>query len=172
MLTPAQLTILGLLIEQPRHGYDLEQVIEQRGIRQWTDIGFSSIYYLLGKLDELGLVSSGPGASAKARRVYAATEQGRRVAAEQAAALISEPRGQHPILIGLANLSLIEPGAYQHLLQLRLAALTSRIDEIEAARAGQEPLPHAAGEVFSYSLHLLQAERQWLQQRLQHRENR
>nr|MBA3799931.1 PadR family transcriptional regulator [Geodermatophilaceae bacterium] len=44
-LTPSELTVLGLIVERPRHGYDLEQVIEQRGIRQWTDIGFSSIYY-------------------------------------------------------------------------------------------------------------------------------
>ena len=42
-LTPAELTILGLLEEQPRHGYELEQVIEERGIRQWTALGFSSI---------------------------------------------------------------------------------------------------------------------------------
>ncbi|QBJ94950.1 hypothetical protein ERC79_02460 [Rhodococcus sp. ABRD24] len=40
----------GLLAEQPRHGFDLEKVIDARGIRQWTDIGFSSIYRLLGKL--------------------------------------------------------------------------------------------------------------------------
>ncbi len=56
MLTPAELTVLGLIVEQPRHGYDLEQVIEERGIRQWTDIAFSSIYYVLAKLEKRGLV--------------------------------------------------------------------------------------------------------------------
>ena len=54
VLTPAELTVLGLIVEQPRHGYDLEQVIEERGIRQWTDIAFSSIYYVLAKLEKRG----------------------------------------------------------------------------------------------------------------------
>ena len=47
-LTPAELTLLGLLAEKPRHGYELEEVIIARGMRDWTEIGFSSIYYLLG----------------------------------------------------------------------------------------------------------------------------
>ncbi len=61
MLTPAELTVLGLIVEQPRHGYDLEQVIEERGIRQWTDIAFSSIYYVLAKLEKRGRVGAADG---------------------------------------------------------------------------------------------------------------
>ena len=57
-LTDAQLLVLGLVAEMPRHGYELEQVIEQRGMREWTQIGFSSIYFVLGKLEKLGLVAS------------------------------------------------------------------------------------------------------------------
>jgi DNA-binding PadR family transcriptional regulator len=37
------LTLLGLLAEKPRHGYELEEVIIARGMRDWTEIGFSSI---------------------------------------------------------------------------------------------------------------------------------
>lgn len=42
-LTDGELTVLGLLAEAPRHGYELDRVIEQRGIREWTTLGFSSI---------------------------------------------------------------------------------------------------------------------------------
>ena len=51
-MTNAELAILSLVAEQPRHGYEIENVIEQRGMRAWTEIGFSSIYYILKKLEK------------------------------------------------------------------------------------------------------------------------
>jgi len=50
-VTDADLVVLGLLAEQPRHGYDLEAVIQQRGIRAWTSLAFSSIYFVLNRLE-------------------------------------------------------------------------------------------------------------------------
>ena len=57
-LTDAELLLLGLVAEMPRHGYELDQVIQQRGMREWTQIGFSSIYFVLGKLEKLGLAAA------------------------------------------------------------------------------------------------------------------
>ena len=54
-LTDAELLLLGLVSEMPRHGYELEQVIETRGMREWTQVGFSSIYFVLGKLEKAAL---------------------------------------------------------------------------------------------------------------------
>src|SRR3989304_5788294 len=50
----ADLAVLGLLMEQPRHGYQIEQVIQERNMRDWTEIGFSSIYAILGRLLKQG----------------------------------------------------------------------------------------------------------------------
>ncbi|MGK5740082.1 PadR family transcriptional regulator [Micromonospora sp. URMC 103] len=163
-LTPAELTVLGLIIERPQHGYDLEQVIAQRGIRQWTDIGFSSIYYLLAKLEKRGLlhVAQAPTA-AKSRRVFHATTRGREVASRNALRLVAEPRPiPQPLLVGLANLSLLSEREYLQALRERLARIEARIGAVQAAREAQPPLPPAADEVFSYSLSLMEAERQWL----------
>lgn len=163
-LTAAELTVLGLVIEQPRHGYDLERVIEERGVRQWTDIGFSSIYYLLAKLEKRGLlhVPESP-AAAKSRRVFHATERGRRVGAESVLALIERSRPvAHPLLVGIANLALLPEREYLGALRARLARVESQIAAVRAARRAQGPLPRPAREVFSYSLHLMEAERRWL----------
>ncbi|MFC0505340.1 PadR family transcriptional regulator [Micromonospora costi] len=168
-LTPAELTVLGLVIERPQHGYDLEQVIEQRGIRQWTDIGFSSIYYLLTKLEKRGLlhVPEAPTA-AKSRRVFHATTAGREVAARTALDLVAEPRPiAQPLLVGLANLPLLSERQYTRALRTRLTQIETRIAAIQAARRAQPPLTPAAREVFSYSLSLLQAEKRWLAARAQ-----
>lgn len=56
MMTNAEFALISLLAEAPLHGYGVEQVIEQRGMRQWTEIGFSSIYFLLKKLESRGLI--------------------------------------------------------------------------------------------------------------------
>ncbi|WP_223587098.1 PadR family transcriptional regulator [Microbacterium sp. OVT16B] len=168
-LTPTELTILGLIAEQPRHGYDLEQVIEQRGIRRWADIGFSSIYYVLSKLEGRGLIQSeGAKAGARSRKVFHATEAGRRAAEEAAVAFIAERRTvAHPALVGLANLALLPEQEYADALQRRLAWIDERISGVIAAESSQGALPLAAREVFSYSLSLLEAERSWLAERVQ-----
>ncbi|MBM7517922.1 PadR family transcriptional regulator [Nocardioides nitrophenolicus] len=163
-LTPAELTVLGLVVEQPRHGYDLEQVIEQRGIRQWTEIGFSSIYYLLAKLEKRGLLSAEEaGGGAKSRRVFRATRQGRQVATDGALAFIADGRTvPQPVLVGLANLALVAERDYDQALSSRLTRVEARIASVTEAQRSQTPLPPAAREVFSYSLSLLEAERSWL----------
>jgi DNA-binding PadR family transcriptional regulator len=35
-LTDSELLVLSLVAEMPRHGYELEQIIEKRGMREWT----------------------------------------------------------------------------------------------------------------------------------------
>lgn len=168
-LTSAELTVLGLILERPQHGYDLEQVIEQRGIRQWTDIGFSSIYYLLTKMEKRGLVHvpKAP-ATATSRRVFHATPTGGKVAARSTVAHIAELRPvPHPLLVGVANLPLLSDRQYAEALRRRLAQIEVRIAAVQAARQAQAPLPLPAREVFSYSLRLLEAERSWLTTRVQ-----
>ena len=49
---------LGLVAERQCHAKDIDERIEQRGMRDWTAIGTSSIYGVLKKLKNNGLVSS------------------------------------------------------------------------------------------------------------------
>ena len=80
--TNAELAVLSLLAEKPMHGYQIEQTIESRGMREWTEIGFSSIYYILEKLRSRGCVESrleaaeGKGPS---RQIFSLTPAGRAV---------------------------------------------------------------------------------------------
>lgn len=56
MTSDSDVVLLSLLAEQPRHGYDLDRIIEQRGYRQWTSLASSSVYYVLGRLADRGLI--------------------------------------------------------------------------------------------------------------------
>ncbi|GAA4619833.1 PadR family transcriptional regulator [Actinoallomurus vinaceus] len=165
-LTPAELTLLGLLVEKPRHGYELDEVISGRGMREWTEIGFSSIYYLLTRLRDRGLIAeidtSRP-ARGKARRVYGPTDEGRRVCARAAEAAVAELRPMFPpLLVGLANQPVIPPERLQAALDQRAAALTERIAAIGAARDAQPEMPGFVRAIFDYTLGQLAAEQQWL----------
>lgn len=170
-LTDAELLLLGLVAEMPRHGYELDQVIEQRGMRQWTQIGFSSIYFVLGRLQKLGLVTAQKPArgraGAKARKVYSLTPAGRRALAARSLAALREVRPSHSsVLLGMINWPALkrEPA---------LAALQERGDAIEAERArlaaiqvAQQPLPDYVEALFEYSLGQLRAEAEWVSRTL------
>lgn len=49
---------LGLVAEKQCHAKDIDDRIEERGMRNWTAIGTSSIYGVLKKLKDDGLVTS------------------------------------------------------------------------------------------------------------------
>jgi len=165
-LTPAELTLLGLLVETPRHGYELEEVITARGMREWTEIGFSSIYYLLGKLRHRGLIAEAEEASGghpKARKVYGPTPEGRRVCAQAAERAIAEPRPVFPpLLIGLANLPVVPPDRLRDALDRRAAALAERHEAVRQAAAAQPGAPDFVHAIFDFALWQLAAEQAWL----------
>ncbi len=165
-LTAAELTLLGLLVEKARHGYELDEVIAARGMRDWTEIGFSSIYYLLTKLRDHGLITEiGPPrvGRGKARRVFAPTADGRQACARAAEAAVAELRPVlPPILVGLANQPVIPPERLRAALAHRAAALAERVAVIRRAADAQPHVPCFVRAIFDYSLNQLEAEQQWL----------
>ncbi|MGH3736322.1 MAG: PadR family transcriptional regulator [Micromonosporaceae bacterium] len=165
-LTPAELTLLGLLVEKPRHGYELDDVISTRGMREWTEIGFSSIYYLLARLRDRGLITeidTPRPARGKARRVYGPTAEGRRACARSAEAAVAELRPVFPpILVGLANQPVIAPERLRAALDRRAVALTEKIAALGAVRDAQPEMPGFVRAIFDYALGQLAAEQRWL----------
>jgi DNA-binding PadR family transcriptional regulator len=76
-LNHREFAILGLISEFPSHAYSVNQRIEERGMRAWTQIGMSSIYNDLGNLEENRLVDSyTEEVDNRIRKVYQITEKG------------------------------------------------------------------------------------------------
>ncbi len=174
-LTNAELAILSLVAEEPRHGYQIEQVIEQRGMRAWTEIGFSSIYFLLNKLEKTGLVTSRlePAAGrGPARKVFAATPAGYQRLSQGVIEALSVPQPCFPsIQLGLANLPMIKPAEAIRALEQYRTGLDERIAQMIANRNAQRPLPYFVEAMFEYSLALVQAERNWVEKFLDKLQN-
>ncbi len=166
-LTDAELLLLGLVAEMPRHGYELDQVIRGRGMREWTQIGFSSIYFVLGKLEKLGLATARkrPGAdvSAKSRRVYAITSAGRRALVSQTLAALREVRPTYPsVLLGMVNWSALERAEALEALAARGEAIEAEVKRLETIAAEQQPLPDFVEVLFEYSIEQLRTEARWV----------
>ncbi|GAB4417797.1 MAG: hypothetical protein Kow00106_13720 [Anaerolineae bacterium] len=167
-MTDAELAILSIIAEGPIHGYDLQTVIAERGLRAWTQIGVSSIYYVLEKLERQGLVESTVTQSADdtARRQYRITTAGIGVLQTAIADLIGTPR-EHAdeFELGLAHLPALRPGqvrtaltAYRQELASRLALARERSAALKSAQA-----PFHIEAMLSHRIALLEAELTWIE---------
>lgn len=166
-MTNAELTILSLLAERPCHGYEIERLIEERGMREWTEIGFSSIYYVLGRLEKERLVESvveervGKGPN---RRLFRVTPAGREAWQAAVYRALSVPEPVHsPFMLGLANL----PGLTTDKVLTALTAYRQRLAERLIHIAGERQrqrstAPDFVDALFDRSEALIHAELTWL----------
>ena len=165
-MTNAELAILSLVAEQPRHGYEIEQVIEERGMRAWTAVGFSSIYYLLKKLEQGGLIEGrleeakrGP-----ARKVFHITQTGIKVRKAALLEALSVPwRGYPPLMLGISNLPAIPPDKAVAALQKYRDELAARLESVQATWESQRPMPYFVDALFDYGIVLGTAELEWIE---------
>jgi DNA-binding PadR family transcriptional regulator len=164
-MTNAELAILSLVAERPRHGYEIEQVIEERGMREWTEIGFSSIYYLLKKLEREGLVKGqlekaerGP-----ARKVYHITPAGTEAQRTSLLHALSVPYSHHSsLLLGIAGLPAVSPAEAITALRQYRDALTARLANVQTRRENLHPLPYFVDALFGYSIMMIETELKWV----------
>lgn len=166
-MTDAELAILSIVAEGPVHGYDIQTIITQRGLRAWTNIGVSSMYYVLEKLERQGLVESHgtrqtEGAS---RRQYRITPAGYGVLQTAVADLISTPREYaNGFELGLANLHVLRPSqirtsfvAYRQELVSRLAQARDRWLHLKESSA-----PFNVDAMMEHHVAMLEAELAWI----------
>lgn len=181
-LTDAELLVLGLVAEMPRYGYELDQAIDQRGMREWTQIGFSSIYFVLGKLEKAGLVkaakpptsrSVGSGTKGKARKIYGITSSGRKALATRTESALCELRPVYSsILLGMVNWSVLGRDRALSSLKKRAAALEAEQARLAQIQFEQQPLPDFVEALFDYTTGQLAAESRWVAQTLEYMSNK
>src|SRR5437764_14902060 len=72
--------VLGVLLKQPMHGYEVRRELESWNAEQWANIAYGSIYFSLAKMAEghlVEVVSTDHRRNRPARTVYAITNRGR-----------------------------------------------------------------------------------------------
>jgi DNA-binding PadR family transcriptional regulator len=144
-LTTSDLVLLSLLAERPRHGYEINEILDARNIRDWAAVSKPHVYYSLNKLVRRGLikltrdvgVAHGPD-----RRIYATTQEGvRQLSHALRADTWATDRCRPAFLTWLALSWQAPPGTLDQLVKRRRGFLES-----ERARK-RETLRHVRREV-------------------------
>lgn len=131
-MTDAELTILSLLAQGSRYGHEIQTIIDERGMRDWLAIGYSSVYYLLNKFERQKMVVSEmrPG-GVTSRKLYSLTEAGKGVLRTAVADLL---RGPRPIgtgfELGLANLYVLKPAQVYQVLSYHKEDLETQLEAV------------------------------------------
>lgn len=168
-LTNMELAILGLLAEGEKHGYQIEQLIEQRGMREWTEIGFSSIYYTLKKMEAQNWLESEKQESVErpARKVYRLSRSGWRVYHDGVQECLSSPRPRSGDFdLALGNIVVLTLDERVEALQHYRGCLEQRVQDVRGkfAQELEENLPPHVRALFEHSLVKLEAELGWVEE--------
>ena len=113
-MSKVDLVILGLLMEKPRHGYDIMQEMDNRDMKNWIGVSTPAIYKGLSRLESKRVLEARTesGLSHPDRTVYEITPEGRELFHRIVAEAISEP--EHLFLnlmagVGFAHLLCLQP---------------------------------------------------------------
>lgn len=148
MATKIDLLLLGLLMDKPMHGYEINQTIKADGIDNWFNISTAAIYYSLNKLRGRGLISETKyrESGAPIRTVFRLTDAGREAffhAMDES--LGSQERTYFEYDLGIFLLNRVPKERALKLLHKRLQflqewAATSQSALTEAQQRGDPPL--------------------------------
>ncbi|MBI3757890.1 MAG: helix-turn-helix transcriptional regulator [Deltaproteobacteria bacterium] len=167
-----QLVILGLLSEQPRHGYELRQEVEHRLYATFINLSGGSLYYNLGQLERAGHVEKA-WAEQKGRyptrQVYQITAAGEAHLHTELRRLLFDTDAREKVFDPLnAALALYRQTDIQELreaLLVQLAWARQRAEWVTQQQAYWEkkniPLPQA--KIIEHGLEHWRAEIRWLE---------
>lgn len=165
--SPLSLVVLGLLAEEPLHPYAIRARIGERAHDRLPGIRPASLYDVVQRLEDAGLVRPGePGREGhRPERVpYAITQAGRKALAGWVAESLSDPGRGDEFPAALSFMYALGKDRVVEILQARAAALAVSLDADETALARAEAggTPPVFLSEHRYQLALRRAEHTWL----------
>ena len=167
-----RLVILGLLRQQPLHGYELKQIIEEE-MGDWTSIAFGSIYFALSKLAEEGMIkhiATEQESNRPSRNIYEITKAGQKEFLRLLRETWSDVERQHFALdIGIAFMDALPLDEIKGYLNSRVKILDGSLQSLDLHQKEQlarSEMPPSAAVIFDHSRAHLAAELAWTQELL------
>ncbi len=166
-LSDQDAAILGLLYEHHHYAYRLEQIIEKRGMRNFIKIEFSSIYYVLKRLEEKKLVEAKlrKAEGKTSRKVYYITDKGKLAMEEKIKHILSVNQKQISSFdLAMANIQILNHNEIIECLESYLKSTDDRIKLLEKSILKQKSNNSSPSVIalFSHPLVLLKAEKEWV----------
>ncbi|MFI6173181.1 PadR family transcriptional regulator [Nocardia sp. NPDC051052] len=141
------LAVLSVMIDRPKHRYEIAQTLRDRGKEHDMDIKWGSLYTVVQSLEKAGfleIVGSERDGARPERVIYQLTSAGRTELTDWTRELVAVPEPeQHRFVAGLSILSVLPPDDVIELLGQRIEALRHLIAavrrEIDKVLAMQLP---------------------------------
>ena len=132
-------------------------------MREWTQIGFSSIYFVLGKLKTMGLVTAKRPAGAKAKKAFAITDMGLEALVRQTLTALKTVRPTYSsVLLGMIHWPVLQRRAALGALRARGEAIKAELARLGSIQIDQQPLPDFVDALFDFSIGQVHAESDWI----------
>lgn len=160
----SEIVLLGLLREGRRYGYEIDQAIDSRDIRQWARIGTSTVYATLERLRKQGHVNvvTETVGSRPPRRVFSLSAKGRAQHKKLVEEALASPDPAHSDrIVGLVFGHAMGSHSARRMLYGALAENERRSDEIKQIRPA--PSDEIGRIVSDYLTAVTRAERKALQ---------
>lgn len=153
-----ELLFLGLLIDQPKHGYDIKRQIEEE-LQPNVGLKIKSIYYPLQKLEEMGFVEKQTGRQGRwpEKMVYRITSKGKKRFDDLIAqSFLSVGRPFFEIDLSIYFLPFIDKRVAKRRLRARQMLLTKIHKQMLKLKDQQPPKPTFL--ILNHDIHLVKAE--------------
>ncbi len=170
-ITTPDLVVLSLLAERPMHGYELNQELERREVRDWAGISRPQVYYSLNKLHRRRLIKSLLGKKSPGgpkREVYELIPAGQ----AQLEDALEKPewatqRVPPPFLTWVALSIHARPGVASKQLEQRREFLRKEIARekatLQAIRRDSGPMVRVAEWMVGLTIRQMEVELEWLE---------
>ncbi len=168
-MTKVDLMVLGLLSEQPMHGYQLKRVLEEKHADLWSAVSTGHLYYTLKKLKKLKYVAEKTSrvGNRPPRHVYSLTNNGKRALKTGLDELDVHTQRLFfslDIVIAFAKALSLQAGKLEVLIQKRKKAVEGELGEIKSAwrdKVITDSMSLSEYLIFEHRLSLLSAELKW-----------
>ncbi len=110
LLPTTYLTVLTLIGRGAKYGYEINEIIDRHGYRNWVDLQFSSIYKALRELESKGLIKGiKEDQSVKgSKKIYSLTRKGTNTLRKQIMQCLSDPPRAYTVFdLGLSAMGFL-----------------------------------------------------------------
>jgi DNA-binding PadR family transcriptional regulator len=165
-MSNVEIALLQIIAGQKEiSGYGISRIVKERGYREWADIGMTSIYGGLKKLEEKELVTSRIHTDKQGKgptpTIYGLTTKGRQVLQREVLSLLSQSRERERVFdLGVAGIPFVPSKKVVEALSKRKEYLREHLDRIEKRfeMIGGRQLPVHVRYLFKHPLLLIENE--------------
>ncbi|HEY9334992.1 MAG TPA: PadR family transcriptional regulator [Kribbella sp.] len=167
---PLAFAVLGSLSERPMHPYEISTMLRARGKDQSIKVNYGSLYSIVASLEKHGFIEARETVregNRPERTIYQITDAGQAEFTDWLSELLGTPtREFHPLEAGLSYLPGLQPERAVELLEQRLKAIDTDIEQTIATHEHMASMdfPRIFWVESEFRLALLRAESSYIHQ--------